>query len=117
MDEDSGKASNALRAMGLNIDQLKRASPEGFLRQFAGGLANVADQNQRTAIAIAVLGKSGADTVPVIAKLASDFEKLRSEGLLKKRLMHSTRSGTVSHGLKINSSTPAQVETLNNGRL
>jgi hypothetical protein len=86
MDDDGGRAAVALKAMGLNTKELIGLSPDEFLRRFSEALAKVENQNQRTAIATAVLGKAGADLVPVVLKMAGGFDKILAGGLSNKTI-------------------------------
>lgn len=78
----SGKeAAEALSQMGLNVNELVSASPDEFLDQFAQALAKVENHNERTALAVKVLGKAGAELVPVLVQNAAALKELREKGL------------------------------------
>jgi hypothetical protein len=80
--DDGGKeAAEALAKLGLNAQELAKASPDVFIERFAKALAKVEDQNQRGAIAFRVLGRSASDLIPSIITLADNFDDLRKRGL------------------------------------
>jgi hypothetical protein len=79
--EGSGKqAAAALAAMGLNVQDLTKLSPEQAFEKFAEALSHVEGQNKRAAIATQVMSRAGADQIPVILELTDKFKKLRDEG-------------------------------------
>ena len=67
--------------MGLNVDDLVKASPEQFFEKFAAALSKVEGQNNRVAIATRVMGKAGAEQIPIVLELADKFKTLREQGV------------------------------------
>ncbi|MES2959805.1 MAG: hypothetical protein V4792_16570 [Pseudomonadota bacterium] len=70
-DETKG-AGAALKALGLDLESFKQLSPEKQFEQLAQSLAGFADGPKKTAIAIALLGKSGAEALPFLKELAQN---------------------------------------------
>jgi hypothetical protein len=75
-DEDGKKAAATLSAIGLSVDQLLARSPSDQLMEIAKGLAEVHDPAQRSAEAIAILGKSGAEALPTLLTMAEKADEL-----------------------------------------
>jgi hypothetical protein len=71
----------AAKAIGLDIDELRKASPDEFLDRFAQALAKVEDRNLRVAAAAKILGRAGAEQAQIIANLADKLEDLKRRGL------------------------------------
>jgi hypothetical protein len=67
---ESDPAAQAIKSLGLNLREMMAASPDEFLQKFATGLATVEDRNRRAALATALLGKSGAELIPIVMQIA-----------------------------------------------
>jgi hypothetical protein len=72
--EDGDKAAGALYKLGLSADQLLAMSPGQMFETMAEKLAAIPDPAQRTAIAIELLGKSGAELLPLLTANIKDLE-------------------------------------------
>lgn len=70
VDDESKAAGAALKALGLNIQQFKALSPDKQIEAIAKALANFEDGAGKTAVAIALFGKAGADALPFLKELA-----------------------------------------------
>lgn len=70
VDDESKAAGAALKALGLNIEQFKRLSPDKQIDAIAKALSNFEDGAGKTAVAIALFGKAGADALPFLKELA-----------------------------------------------
>lgn len=69
------QAAKALAQLGLTAADLAGLSPDEQFERIMQALAGIPDPANRTAAAMAVLGKSGAKLIP----LAADMEKLTAE--------------------------------------
>jgi len=78
---DGKKAAQALKFMGLDVNDLVKSTPEVFFEKFAAALSKVEGQNQRAAIATRVMGREGAAQIPVILELADKFQTLAERGV------------------------------------
>lgn len=67
--DESKAAGAALKAMGLDIKDFKSMSPEAQIEKVAKTLAEFEDGAQKSAVAMAVFGKSGADVLPFLKTL------------------------------------------------
>jgi hypothetical protein len=72
-------AVEAFKNLRISTDAVRDANPETLFQQAAQALAQMPDPAQRTATAMALFGKSGAELLPVIGQLgaaAADLERL-----------------------------------------
>ena len=72
VDAENGGAKNveAFRAMGISVDQLKGKKPDEAFLLIANRLNTYADGANKTAIAQQLLGKAGANLLPVMNDVA-----------------------------------------------
>jgi len=78
-DEESKAATTALGKLGIQFTDLENLSPEEQIRLIADELQGIDDPAKRTAAAMQIFGKSGADLLPLFAQLgpaANDIERL-----------------------------------------
>lgn len=74
--DDEGKnAGAALRALGIDFNQFKALSPVDQLEAVSKAMEGFADGSEKTAIAVALFGKSGAELIPFLNDLASGSER------------------------------------------
>ena len=72
-------AVEAFKNLRISTDEVRDGNPETLFQQAAQALAQMPDPAERTATAMALFGKSGAELLPVINQLgtaASDLERL-----------------------------------------
>jgi hypothetical protein len=69
VDDESKAAGAALAALGLDLKDFKQLAPEEQLEQVAKALANFEDGASKTAVAVALFGKSGAELLPFLKEL------------------------------------------------
>lgn len=74
-DEDGQGAAKAIKALGLNFDDFKKQSPAEQMDTVAKSLAGFKDGAEKTAVAVALFGKSGADLLPFLNDLADGSER------------------------------------------
>ena len=78
-DEESKAATAALAKLGISFTDLENLSPEEQIRLVGEQLQGIDDPAKRTAAAMQIFGKSGADLLPFFANLgpaADDIERL-----------------------------------------
>jgi hypothetical protein len=78
-DEESKAATEALGKLGIAFTDLENLSPEEQIRLIGEQLQGIDDPAKRTAAAMQIFGKSGADLLPFFANLgpaADDIERL-----------------------------------------
>jgi hypothetical protein len=78
-DEESKAATEALGRLGVSFADLENLSPEEQIRLVGEKLQDIEDPAKRTAAAMQLFGKSGADLLPFFANLgpaADDIERL-----------------------------------------
>jgi hypothetical protein len=75
MDEEGSGAGKALEAIGLRIEDFKRLSPVAQIDAVAKAMADFEDGASKTAVAVALFGKSGADLIPLLNDLAEEGER------------------------------------------
>lgn len=74
-DEESKGAAQGIKALGLEFEAFKKLSPVEQLDAVAKALAGFADGAEKTAVAVALFGKSGAELIPFLNDLAEDQER------------------------------------------
>ena len=72
VDDESKAAGAALAALGLPIKEFKQLDPATQMETVAKALAGFEDGAGKTAVAVALLGKSGAQLLPFLKELASE---------------------------------------------
>ena len=72
VDDESKAAGAALAALGLNIKEFKALDPATQMETVAKALAGFEDGAGKTAVAVALLGKSGAQLLPFLKELAAE---------------------------------------------
>jgi hypothetical protein len=75
MDEEGSGAGKALEAIGLKIEDFKRLSPVAQIDAVAKSMADFEDGASKTAVAVALFGKSGADLIPLLNDLAEEGKR------------------------------------------
>lgn len=69
VDDESKAAGSALGAIGLNVEDFKRLDPVAQYEAVGKALAGYADGAGKTAVAVALFGKSGAEQLKVFKAL------------------------------------------------
>lgn len=69
VDDESKAAGAAVAALGLNLGDFKKLKPEDQIDAVAKAMAGFADTSDKTAIAVALFGKSGAELLPFLKAL------------------------------------------------
>lgn len=74
-DDEAKGAGAAITALGLNFQSFKDLSPVDQIEQVANALNGFEDGASKTAVAVALFGKSGADLIPFLNDLADGSER------------------------------------------
>jgi len=69
-DDESKGAALALKRIGLSVEELRGQAPDQAIQSLADALAKFEDGSGKTAAAIAILGRSGAEALPFLKDLA-----------------------------------------------
>lgn len=72
--EESKGASKALQTLGIDMEAFKRLSPAQQMQEIAKGLDKFEDGAGKSAVAVALLGKEGAQALPFLNDLAAAGE-------------------------------------------
>lgn len=75
----SGNASQAFKAIGISAAELKASTPDEILAKVADRFAGFADGANKTALAIAIFGRAGADMIPLLNEGADGIAAMRDE--------------------------------------
>lgn len=78
VDENGKGAAAALRTLGIDFDTFKQLSPDQQMKTLADAMGGFADGSGKSAIAMTLFGKAGADLLPMMADLA-DAEQLNAK--------------------------------------
>jgi hypothetical protein len=74
-DEESKGAAQAIKALGLQFEAFKSLSPVEQLDAVAKAMAGFKDGSEKTAVAVALFGKAGAELLPFLNDLANGSER------------------------------------------
>ena len=75
----SGNAADAFKSIGISAAELKASSPDQVLAMVAEKFAGFADGANKTALAIAIFGRAGADLIPLLNEGATGISAMREE--------------------------------------
>ena len=75
----SGNAAQAFKAIGISAAELKASSPDQLLARVAEQFAGYADGATKTALAVAIFGRAGADMIPMLNEGAKGIAAMREE--------------------------------------
>jgi len=74
-DDEAKGAGAAIAALGLNFQEFKDLSPVDQIEAVANALNGFEDGANKTAVAVALFGKSGAELIPFLNDLADGSER------------------------------------------
>lgn len=80
VDEESKAAQAALKAIGVTSDELRALKPEDQYKLIGERLQGIADPAQRTAAAINLFGKAGAELLPFFKNLGGASDDMERFG-------------------------------------
>jgi lambda family phage tail tape measure protein len=72
VDDETKDAGSAIVALGLNIKDFKELAPSDQFEAVAKSLNNFKDGAEKTAVAVALFGKSGAQMLPFLKELGAE---------------------------------------------
>ncbi len=79
--EEGDTAALAVKALGLNLDELRNTTPDRFVELIANALGKVENPIRRSALAFQLLGRSAAELVPAFLAMAGSFAELKKQGM------------------------------------
>ena len=74
--DDGGPLNQAFKAIGLSAQQVKEMSPEEVLERMAVVFSSTQDGASKTALAMQLLGRNGAELIPLLNKGAAGLDEL-----------------------------------------
>jgi len=74
MDENGKGAAQALRALGVDFDDFQKMSPDEKMQRIALAMSDFGDGSGKSAAAMALFGKTGAEMLPFMRDLAETGE-------------------------------------------
>lgn len=81
VDQATDPAAKAIKALGLNLQELRNTDTETFVSKVVTALGKVENPVQRAAIASNLLSKSARELIPAFLELAGKFDELRAKGM------------------------------------
>jgi hypothetical protein len=78
---DSDALAQAVKALGLNLDELRNASPQRFLELIAEALGKIDNPVQKAALGSALLGRQFKELAPALTAAAGRLEELKKQGI------------------------------------
>ncbi|MGH7875746.1 MAG: hypothetical protein ACREQO_26440, partial [Candidatus Binatia bacterium] len=79
--KDSDPAAQAIRSLGLNLNELRNAKPDHFLELIADALGSIENPVKRAAVGSDLLGKSFRELAPVLSQVSGRFAELKAQGM------------------------------------
>jgi hypothetical protein len=71
----SAGVAQGIKALGLNFESFKKQSPVDQIDAIAQAMAEFEDGSAKTAVAVALFGKSGAELIPILNDLAGGAKR------------------------------------------
>lgn len=81
IDNEGDKAAQAVKRLGLNLDELRNAPTDRFLQLVTGALVKIENPAERAAVGAQLLGKSFQELWPGINAVAGRLDDLRNQGM------------------------------------
>lgn len=75
----TGEAKEAFAALGLTADQLRGKRPDEVLKAIADKFASFEDGTNKSAIAIRIFGRAGAELIPLLNSGSQGIARMESE--------------------------------------
>ncbi len=72
VDDETKDAGAAITALGLDIEAFKKLAPADQFEEVGRALARFKDSTEKTAVAVALFGKSGAEILPFLKELGAE---------------------------------------------
>lgn len=77
----SDPAAQAVKRLGLNLDELRNASTDQFLKLVTDALAKTKNQMEFNTLGAALLGRAFRELGPAIREMAGRLDELRKQGM------------------------------------
>lgn len=77
MADDTKKADAALKPLGMSFNDIKSLKPDEQFIKLGNSIASIKDPAQRTAAAVSVFGKSGADLIPLFNNGTASMDEFK----------------------------------------
>jgi hypothetical protein len=77
--EGGKEQAESFGKLGLNLDRLKDLTPTQQLQAVAGALQNVGNDSERTQLAMALLGRSGGELIPLLRAMGVELETAKKQ--------------------------------------
>lgn len=81
IDKETDPAAQAIKRLGLNLDELRNATPDEFIKKVTDALGQIENPLERNTVMFNLLGKSAKELGPALAALAGRFDELKRSGL------------------------------------
>src|SRR5574340_28431 len=75
VDDESKDAGAAVKALGLDLQDLKSKAPSDQLRTIAQAMAQFDESTEKSQVAVALFGKAGAELLPFLKELGNEQER------------------------------------------
>ena len=72
-------ARNALKGLGLNMEDLQKLNPEQQLTKLSAALDAVKDPTQKSADAVALFGRQGVEMIPIFEEMGGSLDGLKAK--------------------------------------
>jgi hypothetical protein len=92
----TGQQQAAFQALGISASELKNLSLDQVMDRIADSFSRAADGPDKTAIAIALMGRTGAQMIPVFDQGRAGLEKFNEEAEASGVVLH----GTMAQGME-----------------
>lgn len=109
--DSSDDVTQSIKALGLNFEEFKRLSPVSQIDAVAQAMAGFADGSEKTAIATAMFGKSGAELISIFNDLAGGAK--RQNTLTSEQIASADAYNKSVAALKSRLETYAQIVSVN----
>ncbi len=86
-------AALAIKDLGLNLEDLRKSTPEQFFSKIVDALSKVESPTQRAALGTDLLKRQYRELAPAIEALAGKFEQLKKSGLNDEQIATLDRFG------------------------
>jgi len=77
--EDGGKVATAIKSLGLDFTTFKQLKPEDQMIAIATAMDDFEDGAGKSAVAMTLYGKAGADIIPFLKDVADNADKINEE--------------------------------------
>ena len=93
VDDDSDKVALAIQRLGLNLNQLRNAGTDDFIKLVTDALAKIQNPVERNTVLFNLLGKSAKELGPALNAMTGQFDKLKNEGMSDEQIAQLDKFG------------------------